>query len=189
MHMPELLERTVYTPGHEPMTTRDYRPTDEDIERMSRANELGARAARLGTTPVGAVLIHPASGGYWEAMNREFTDGDVTAHPEFGVYSQFRNDLPELGLDMSGCALYSNVEACVGCSYFFVKKPKLGALYLGVLYEEVEFFRTRKDTPGKTHMNDILRFSRHPHMVVTGLLRDEAKKLFVPENNVHHRLT
>src|SRR5689334_1403256 len=126
--MLEALPRTSYMPGREPLVSVDFVPTTEDYDRMMKCNELGEFARRHGTTPCGAILVHPPSGGQWEDYNREFDEQDSLGHPDISVYQQFRRDLPELGLDLSQCVMYSNVETCIGCSYFVVKKPRLGML-------------------------------------------------------------
>lgn len=181
--MSEFLERTVYMPGHEPMTTADYEPTPQDYKYMGRAIELGRRAIDEKTTPVGAVLVHTPTDEVWEASNREFCDDDLLAHPEILVYEQAKLGL---GRDLSECALYTVAETCLGCTYFVVDKGNLGALYLGALRSELEFFRTKKDNPTKPDMDSILSTSRRSFVVVRGLMRAEASKLLIPENRVHH---
>jgi tRNA(Arg) A34 adenosine deaminase TadA len=168
------------------MVTADYLPTEEDYRYMGRALELGGVALENSTTPVGAVLVHTPSGQVWEGSNREFCDDDLLAHPEMIVYTQAQE---VLGRDLSECALYTPTETCLGCSYFVVDKGNLGALYIGALRNQLQFFRSKRDNPDKPDMHDILRTSRRSFTVVTGLMRAEAEALLRPENNVHHQVS
>ena len=177
--MSDLLERTVYMPGHSPIVSQDYEPTSDDYRYMARAVELGKIACENQTTPLGSVLVHLPSGKTWEATNTEFIDDDLTGHPEVTAYKEAQ---PEVGRDLSKCALYTVGEPCVGCSYL-LDKGNLGMLYVGAFRSDVDFFRKRE-----VNMNRIFSESRRSFVVVRGLMIAEAKELLQAKNNIHHRV-
>lgn len=178
--MLDLLERTVYMPGHEPITTQDYVPTAEDYKHMGRAVELGKAALAKGTTPVGTVLVEERTGETWEACNTEFSEDDLMGHPEMLAYRQAQ---PSIGRDLSTSAMYTVAEPCIACSYI-IDKGNLGTLYVGAFRAEVDFFRPREIT-----MDPIFKDSRRSFTVVRGLMNKEALELLRPENNIHHRFS
>ena len=177
--MSDLLERTVYMPGHAPITTRDYEPTEVDMAMMERALYMGDIALLNDTTPVGAVLLHNLSGTFWEATNREFVDDDLEGHPEKLAYKEAQ---PHVGRDLSSCSMYCVAEPCYGCTYT-IDKGNCGTLYVAARRSDVDFFRIKMPD-----MDLCLKQSRRNFVVVHGLLAEAAKELLHPGNNVHHRV-
>lgn len=92
------------------MPTRD---NDFDRRMMRRALELAARAAELGETPVGAVLVRDGV-ILAEAHNLRETTGDPTAHAERLALSAAGSALGDWRLE--GCDLYATLEPCAMCA-------------------------------------------------------------------------
>lgn len=177
--MIELLPRTEYAPGQEPVTTYDYIPTDDDLYFMERAVKRGYNSRDSITTPVGAVLVDLDTEESWEGENTEFSEDDIFGHPEVQAVMSAQKE-GKVGRDLSRFVLYCVSEPCYGCTYFTVDKPNLGRLYIGALRKDVKFFRHKPPD-----LDFILRNSRRSFTVVSGLLKVDAQELLQPQNNVH----
>ena len=96
---------------------------------MELALEQAARAAQLGEVPVGAVLVHGASGEVLaRAHNRVETDHDPTAHAELLV---IRAAAQGLGLKrLTDADLYVTLEPCPMCAAA-ISLARLRRLYFG----------------------------------------------------------
>jgi tRNA(adenine34) deaminase len=87
----------------------------EEAERlMRRALALAQRAAELGETPVGAVVIR-AGEVVGEGQERTRARLDPSAHAEVEAISAACRQ--RRTLDLSDCTLYTTVEPCVLCGY------------------------------------------------------------------------
>lgn len=88
---------------------------DEEFDRrmMERALALAHRAAELGETPVGAVIVRDGE-VLAEAHNLRETSGDPTAHAERLALTEAGRALGDWRLE--GCELYATLEPCAMCA-------------------------------------------------------------------------
>jgi tRNA(Arg) A34 adenosine deaminase TadA len=81
---------------------------------LRRCVELAEQALEYGDDPFGSVLVDAAGAVLAEAMNREATDDDPTAHPEFELAKwAIANLSPE---QRAGCTVYTSGEHCPMCA-------------------------------------------------------------------------
>lgn len=88
---------------------------DDEFDRrmMERALNLARRAAELGETPVGALIVRDGE-ILAEAHNLRETTGDPTAHAERLALSAAGQTLGDWRLE--GCWLYATLEPCAMCA-------------------------------------------------------------------------
>ncbi|HEX5447918.1 MAG TPA: hypothetical protein VFW90_01820 [Candidatus Saccharimonadales bacterium] len=178
--MSELLARTQFFPGREPITTHDYEPSDADRENMYEAIEQARRALAAGDNPIGAVLWEPSSGMKWKGQTEEIRRGDAEAHAEKLVYRDLIAERPEYGHDLSTFCMYSPAEPCVGCSHL-VDQVNLGILFIAATRDDASGFFRKK----KIRMENILAGSERSFTVISGLLAVEALELLTATNRIH----
>jgi tRNA(Arg) A34 adenosine deaminase TadA len=84
------------------------------IEYLRRCVELAAEALDAGDYPFGSVLAGPDGAVLAEERNREVTDDDPTAHPEFALARWAAANLPpEVRPE---CTVYTSGEHCPMCA-------------------------------------------------------------------------
>ncbi|MCP2635409.1 nucleoside deaminase [Microbacterium sp. HD4P20] len=92
----------------EPLTT----PPDDEY--LRRCVELAERALEAGDDPFGSVLVDDEGVALAEAMNRETTDRDPTAHPELHLAQwAIANLTPE---QRAATTVYTSGEHCPMCA-------------------------------------------------------------------------
>ena len=88
--------------------------TAVDEQHLQRCVELASLALENGDDPFGSVLVDAAGVALREAVNREATDDDPTAHPEFELARwAIANLTPE---QRSTATVYTSGEHCPMCS-------------------------------------------------------------------------
>jgi len=156
---------------------------DGDLDRrmMERALVLARRAAEMGETPVGALVVRDGE-ILAEAHNLRETSGDPTAHAERLALTAAGQALGDWRLE--GCDLYATLEPCAMCAGAIVLSrisrliygaadPKAGACRS--LYRLVEDRRMNHRvavTTGvlETECGEILRLFFHNRRGSTKLL-------------------
>ena len=102
-------------------------PADEGY--MRRALELAARAAAMGETPVGAVVVRTDTGEILaEAHNLRETRNDPAGHAELLAIRAAAERIGDWRL--SGCTLYVTLEPCPMCAGLVVQS-RVGRLVYG----------------------------------------------------------
>jgi len=135
---------------------------------MQRALAEAAAAAAAGEVPVGAVVIHSASGELlYAAQNRMKRDGDATSHAEVlalrGMAAQ------HAAMPLSDCTLVVTLEPCAMCA---------GAIVLARVGRVV--FGAWDDKAGMCgSVGDIVRHPRLNHRpeVRGGVLADGSRDM------------
>jgi tRNA(Arg) A34 adenosine deaminase TadA len=88
--------------------------TEVDQRHLQRCVELATRALDAGDDPFGSVLADADGVALAEAVNREATDRDPTAHPELElVHWAIANLTPE---QRAGTTVYTSGEHCPMCA-------------------------------------------------------------------------
>ncbi|MFG1922765.1 nucleoside deaminase [Cryptosporangium sp. NPDC048952] len=88
--------------------------TDFDTAHLERCVELAEEAKRRGDGPFGSVLVGADGVRLHEDSNREASDGDPTAHPEFTLAQWAAANLsPEA---RAAATVYTSGEHCPMCS-------------------------------------------------------------------------
>lgn len=86
----------------------------DDAKHLMRAVQLAEIALDNGDDPFGSLLVDPDGVILVEAVNRESTDSDPTAHPEFELAKwAIANLSPD---QRSSATVYTSVEHCPMCS-------------------------------------------------------------------------
>jgi tRNA(adenine34) deaminase len=120
--------------GEIPAALGPEHATDRDVQCMRRALELADEAARLGDTPIGAVVYRTSDGRVLaEAHNRREIDRDPTAHAETLALREAAHQLGTWRLE--GCTLVVTLEPCVMCAGAIVN-ARVGRLVYGAADEK-----------------------------------------------------
>jgi tRNA(adenine34) deaminase len=134
-----------------------------------------ARAARAeGDLPYGAVVIDASGRIVAQARDAVFRCGDPTRHGEFEAV---RLAVAEIGPDLVGHALVSNVEPCAMCATG-AWWARIDLIAFGL--RQSELFAKRPDAmdePGLTVEASIAVFGRRPR-VVAGVLREPCTAIW-----------
>ena len=89
-----------------------------DEGHLRRCLDLATQALEAGDDPFGSVLVDADGAALAEAMNRENTDGDPTAHPELALVNWAIAHLtPEQRLDELAAILATGVRRMLRCVY------------------------------------------------------------------------
>jgi len=153
------------------MTASSERVAMRDIEMMRRCIRLSVRAGKEGEFPF-AALIAEGDRVVVEVMNRVARHADVTQHAELVAISEAQKKLGRN--DLTGCAIYSNVEPCVMCALpmretrisrviFAISSPMMGGF---------SKWNVLRDAEISSHMPEA--FGPAPE-VIAGLLQQEAE--------------
>lgn len=87
----------------------------DDFDYMERAIALAEEAAEAGEIPVGAIVVHRATGEILgEGRNRRESDRSPTAHAEILAIEQAAGKIGSWRLD--DCILYVTLEPCPMCA-------------------------------------------------------------------------
>lgn len=114
--------------GMSPTTPQPIDP-DRDDAMMARALEAARAAAEAGETPVGAVIVDPASGAVVAvAANAPITEHDPTAHAEIRALRAAARSLGNYRL--TGLHLYVTLEPCAMCAGA-ISHARIGRLIYG----------------------------------------------------------
>ena len=153
---------------------------DIDAAMMRHCISLSATATKKGEFPFAAIVCDGAK-IVAEATNSVAQDCDVTRHAELVAISKAQQVLGKK--DLSGCAIYSNVEPCVMCSFpiretriarviFAIRSPLMGGYSKWNLLRDTEISNVMPEA-----------FGCVPETIV-GLLQDEAEKVWRKWNPV-----
>lgn len=124
---------------------------------MDLALDEARKAAELGETPIGAVLVSPAGEVLSRAHNLVITARDPTAHAEILA---IRDAARQLGSErLPGCGLYVTLEPCTMCAaaisfarlrrlYFAAWDEKGGAVENGVRFFDAATCHHRPEVYG-----------------------------------------
>ncbi len=143
--------------------TKTLNPSQRDRTWMRRALREGAKAAREGEVPVGAVLVRDgeelASG-----RNRREADNDPSAHAEVVA---LRAGASQLGSwRLTGCTLYVTLEPCAMCAGALVNS-RVARVVFGAHDPKAGFCGTLGDITQDPRLN-------HRLAVTTGVLVEEC---------------
>jgi tRNA(adenine34) deaminase len=144
------------------------RELDEQFIRI--ALEQAALARKHGDVPFGAVVVRDGQAVIAQP-NREHLDIDITAHAETKAISLASRILGRR--DLSDCTLYASNEPCLMC----------GTAVLYSCIPRVVYALSRDDLPHlfrprAIRFEQLARDTTRPPEIVTGILRDEALKLY-----------
>jgi tRNA(Arg) A34 adenosine deaminase TadA len=88
--------------------------TEADLPYLRRCLELAAEAVAAGDFPFGSVLVAADGTVLAEDRNREVSDGDPTAHPEFALAR--RAGMTMAAAERAACTVYTSGEHCPMCA-------------------------------------------------------------------------
>jgi tRNA(Arg) A34 adenosine deaminase TadA len=107
---------------------------DVDIAMMRKALELARAAAQAGETPIGAVIVDPASGAVVaSAHNQPITLHDPTGHAEILALRAAAKAAGNYRL--TGLTLYVTLEPCAMCAGA-ISHARIGRLVYGAADEK-----------------------------------------------------
>lgn len=153
----------------------DYVASQKDCEMMDLALEEAQKAADVGDSPIGSVLVHPYH-GIFPAHTTEFVDKDLLGHAEQNSYKAARE---KVGRDLGECILYTTAEPCFQCAYM-LDKGGLGALHVAAMRTDApDFFRRRGV------IEAVWSNSRRNLTVISGLRKAKAVELLTADNKKH----
>ena len=152
----------------------DHGQSALDAAMMERCIALSQRAADLGEYPF-AALICRGDAVVTEATNEVALAQDVTRHAELNAVAAAQKKLGRKNL--SDCALYSNVEPCVMCSFpvretgikrvvFAISSPMMGGYSKWNVLRDPELARAMPEA-----------FGPMPE-VAAGFMRSEAERVW-----------
>lgn len=168
----ELLERTVYMPGHDPITSVDYRPSDRDIAMMELCLSEARKSLALHHPPVGAVLLDPHTDEYWAAHSVDKITGNELDHAELRAYQAAQ---PSVRKGLARCVLYSTLETCIMCSSVYAQ-GKIGQIVVAASRKDAGLNGIQR--PRSLSSSTIFSDSHINLTVVAGLLRSSSVELF-----------
>lgn len=159
------------------LTTSNPSETDRlafDTAMMEQCIRLSAIATGRGEFPF-AALICEGDHIVVETTNLVAQSGDVTRHAELVAVSEAQKILGRK--DLSTCALYSNVEPCVMCS-FPIRETRIGRVIYAISSPMMGGF-SRWNVLRDTKISDVMpeAFGPVPE-VIAGLCRQEAEKVW-----------
>ncbi len=146
----------------------DASPTAPDLDMMSRALALAARAASMGEVPVGAIVYRTASGQVLgEGFNRREIDKDPSAHAEYQAIQAACKATGDWRLN--DCTLVVTLEPCPMCAGLIVNS-RVGRLVYGARDPKAGAVRSLFQLADDPRLN-------HRAQVVPGVLASECSSL------------
>jgi tRNA(adenine34) deaminase len=167
--------RTVPT-DHSSAPSPDASPTATDLDMMSRALALAARAASMGEVPVGAIVYRTSTGQVLgEGFNRREIDKDPSAHAEYLAIQAACKATGDWRLN--DCTLVVTLEPCPMCAGLIVNS-RVGRLVYGASDPKAGAVRSLfqlADDPRLNHRAEIIPGVRASDC--SSLLRDFFRSL------------
>jgi tRNA(adenine34) deaminase len=148
---------------------KDERSRDENFIR--RCIELSKNSVKNGGAPFGALIVQ---NGKIIADSVNNAQNKVSDHAEILVLDKAHKILGTSNL--SSCALYSNCEPCPMCS-FMIREYKIKKVVFAVPSLFMGGFSKWKILQDK-ELSEFEKFFGKVPEVISGLLEDEAKKVF-----------
>ncbi len=110
----DLTRDVLLAADRDPVTTTTEPLNAEDRRWLARCVELAADALEAGDEPFGSVLVDADGTLRREAVNREITSGDATAHPELDLAQWAAHHLN--ADERVGATVYTSGEHCAMCA-------------------------------------------------------------------------
>jgi tRNA(adenine34) deaminase len=155
-----------------------------DISLMRRCIEVSRLSIAQGEFPFGSLICN-GDDILVEATNRVFRDGDVARHAELVALSETQKLLGRTSL--TDCALYSVVEPCPMCS-FCIRETGIRRVVYSIGSPLMGGW-SKWNVLGDKQISEIMpEMFKHPPEVVSGLLSEEAEKVWFDWNPVAWKL-
>ncbi len=143
---------------------------ESDVECMREALEVAREGILQGQTPFGAVIVQDGEVIARE-HNRVWADQDITAHAEVNA---IRAANEKLGVDLTGCTIYSTTEPCPMC-FTAIHWARIKRLVYGARISDAREAGFNELTVS----NEKLKAEGgSPVELVGGVLEDECRRLF-----------
>lgn len=145
-----------------------------DHERfMGKCIELAKKAVAEGNRPIGSVVVRDGA-VVGEGRNESNTSVDPTAHAEVAA---IRDAAQRIGSsDLSGCTLYTSLEACPMCLGSMLT-AKISRLVLGGRHAGIG--RTDR---GRYNVERMLELTNGQLQLVTGIRARECEEIWLEWN-------
>lgn len=144
---------------------------EEDLRWLRRAIELSAEARERGNPPFGSLLVGPDGTVLAEERNTEYTDNNISAHPEFKLAVWAGR---ELDADTSaGTTMFTSCENCAMCTAALVRAG-IGRVVYAMSAERLGSIRGVRPTDLQLPLREVVARTAHEVDVVGPLIEDES---------------
>jgi tRNA(adenine34) deaminase len=177
-HVTRFMTGLLRSPQEETVGAQQERPLSAgeklDLDMMGRCIELSKQAAAHRELPF-AAMICDGDEVLTEVTNHVFRRSDVTQHAEFLAVSEAQRAYGRKRL--ANCTIYSNVEPCVMCS-MSIREAGLARVVFAIRSAYMGGY-SKWNVLEDGGMSSATRgYYRKPPVVVTGLMMQEAEKVW-----------
>ncbi|MFA4928075.1 MAG: nucleoside deaminase [Patulibacter sp.] len=144
---------------------------DEDLRWLRRAIELSAEARKTGNPPFGSLLVGPDGTVLAEDRNTEYSDNDISAHPEFKLSVWAGRELD--AETAAGTTMYTSCENCAMCTSALIRAG-VGRVVYAMSAERLGAVRGVRPTDLKLPLREVVSRAAHEVDVVGPLIEDES---------------
>lgn len=144
---------------------------DEDLRWLRRAIELSQEARESGNPPFGSLLVGRDGTVLAEDRNTEYTDDDISAHPEFKLAVWAGRELD--AETAAGTTMYTSCENCAMCTSALIRAG-VGRVVYAMSAERLGSVRGVRPTDLKLPLREVVSRAAHEVDVVGPLIEDES---------------